>query len=142
VNEEWLAGETDGTPNEEIAIRFLRATYRGWAFCRGNPDQCVEYVLEAGSTLGAGHQAWMMNEINKLIWPSENGIGIMDPALAEQTAEIALNYEVITQPMDEGAYRTDLAQAALDSLLADMPDFDAYGLDWEPAEVEITPNGE
>ncbi|MFO7323485.1 MAG: ABC transporter substrate-binding protein [Chloroflexota bacterium] len=142
VNEEWLAGETDGTPNEEIAIRFLRATYRGWAFCRDNPDQCVEYVLEAGSTLGAGHQAWMMNEINKLIWPSENGIGIMDPALAEQTAEIALNYEVITQPMDEGAYRTDLAQAALDSLLADMPDFDAYGLDWEPAEVEITPNGE
>jgi NitT/TauT family transport system substrate-binding protein len=142
ANEEWLAGETDGVSNEEIAIKFLRGAFRGWAYCRDNGADCVDYVLESGSTLGAGHQAWMMNEINKLVWPSESGVGIMDPVLAEQTAEIALNYEVISEPPDEGAYRTDLAQAALDSLVADFADTDFMGADWEAAEVEITANGE
>jgi NitT/TauT family transport system substrate-binding protein len=99
-------------------------------------------VLENGSTLGAGHQAWMMNEVNKLVWPSENGIGITDPDLFQQTADIALNYEVISAAPDEGAYRTDLAQAALDSLQADMSDLDVKGEDFEAAEVEISPNGE
>jgi NitT/TauT family transport system substrate-binding protein len=142
VNEDWLAGETDGVSNEEIAIKFLRGSFRGWAYCRDNPDDCVGYVLENGSTLGAGHQAWMMNEVNKLVWPSENGIGITDPDLYQQTADIALNYEVISAAPDEGAYRTDLAQAALDSLQADMSDLDVKGEDFEAAEVEITPNGE
>ena len=66
----------------------------------------------------------------------------MDAALADQTAEIALNYEVISTPMDEGAYRTDLAQAALDSLAEDMDDLDLYGEDWEPVDAEVTPYGE
>jgi NitT/TauT family transport system substrate-binding protein len=138
ANEDWLAQPG----NEETSIKFLRASFRGWIYCRDNPDDCVQYVLDAGSTLGAGHQAWMMNEINKLIWPSDNGIGIMDPALAQQTADIALNYQVITKAMDEGAYRTDLAQAAVDSLQADMPDLDVKGADWTAPTVEITANGE
>ncbi len=142
ANEEWLAGETDGVANEEIAIRFLRASFRGWMYCRDNPDDCVQYVLDEGSTLGAGHQAWMMSEINKLIWPSTTGIGILDEAQYATTAEIAETYEVITAAPDEGAVRTDLAQAAFDSLLADMPDLDVYGEEWEAPVVEITPNGE
>jgi NitT/TauT family transport system substrate-binding protein len=142
ANEEWLAGETEGVANEEIAIRFLRASFRGWAYCRDNSSDCVDYVLNAGSTLGAGHQTWMMNEINKLVWPSPNGIGIMDADLAAQTEEISLNYEVVGTDPDEGSYRTDLAQAALDSLIADMPDLDVYGEDFEAPVVEITANGE
>ena len=31
-----------------------------------------------GSKLGASHQLWQMNEINKLIWPSADGVGIID----------------------------------------------------------------
>jgi NitT/TauT family transport system substrate-binding protein len=142
VNEEWLAGETNGVSNEEIAIQFLRATFRGWIHCRDNPDECVQFVLDAGSTLGEGHQTWMMTEVNKLIWPSPEGIGLMDDELFQQTADIALNYEVITQAPDEGAYRTDLAQAALDSLASDMPDLDVTGEEWEAPVVEITANGE
>ena len=38
-----------------------------------------------GSQLGASHQAWQMNEINALIWPSPNGIGLLDKALYDQT---------------------------------------------------------
>ncbi|MCI0713641.1 MAG: ABC transporter substrate-binding protein [Chloroflexi bacterium] len=138
ANEEWLAEEG----NEDIAVRFLRASFRGWIYCRDNPDDCVNYVLEEGSALGAGHQTWMMNEINKLVWPSPNGIGIHDPELVERTAEIALTYGVIEEEMDEGAWRGDLAQQALDSLVELYPDLDVTGEDWEPAEVEITPGGE
>lgn len=140
VRADWLAQEG----NEDIAIRFLRATFRGWIYCRDNPEACVEFVLEAGPTLGVGHQRWMMNEINKLIWPSPMGIGMMDPEAFEITAQIAFDYGVISSPADgEGVtYRTDLAQAALDSLLADFPDLDIYGEDFVPDEVEITPLGE
>lgn len=138
ANEEWLAQEG----NADIAVKFIKASLRGWIFCRDNADKCVEYVLEEGSTLGAGHQAWMMNEINKLIWPSETPIGIMNADLYAQTAEIALNYEVITQEPDEGAWRNDLAEAAVAQLQEEYPDLDLLGTDWTAAEVAITPNGE
>ncbi len=140
VREDWLAEEG----NEDIAVRFLKGAFQGWVYCRDNSEDCVQYVLESGSTLGEGHQRWMMNEINKLIWPSPNGIGIMDAALFEQSAEISLNYEIITEAAEgEGvSYRNDLAQAALDSLAMEMADLDLTGEDWEAAEIEITPNGE
>ena len=140
VRADWLAEEG----NEEIAIRFLRATFRGWIECRDNPEGCVEIVLEAGPTLGEGHQAWQMNEINKLIWPSEDGIGIMDAEAFDISAQIALDYGIISAAAegDGATYRTDLAQAALDSLAADFPDLDVWGAEWEAPEVEITPNGE
>lgn len=136
----WLAEEG----NEEIAIQFLRASFRGWIYCRDNPSECVDFVLAEGPTLGVGHQVWQMNEVNKLIWPSPNGIGIVDPAAFDVTAQIALDYGVISAAAEgEGvAYRSDLAQAALDSLMADMPEIDAMGADYVAPEVEITANGE
>jgi NitT/TauT family transport system substrate-binding protein len=137
VNAEWLAEEG----SEEIAISFLKATIRGWAHCRDNFDECVEIVLENGTTLGASHQAWQLNEINKLIWPSPAGIGVMDEALWEQTVAVALEGEVITaEPVD--AYRSDLIQAALDELTAEYPDLDLTGESFEPVEVELLEGGE
>jgi NitT/TauT family transport system substrate-binding protein len=142
VNEKWLADKTNGVSNEDIAVKFLRATFRGWAYCRDNASDCVDYVLKEGSTLGKGHQAWMMNEINKLIWPSENGIGILDTDAFKQSADISLKYKVITKEPDKGAYRTDLAQKAVDGLAKDYPDLDLKGLDWKAADVKITAKGE
>ena len=140
TNAAWLAQ----AGNEEIAIKFLRASFRGWIECRDNPDQCVTDVLAAGPTLGKGHQEWQMNEINKLIWPSPNGIGITDADAFATTAKIALDYKIITKAADgEGkSYRNDLAQAALDSLQADMPDLDVKGADWKAPTIAITPGGE
>jgi NitT/TauT family transport system substrate-binding protein len=88
VTAEWLADEA----NQDIAERFLRASFQGWMFCRDNVEKCVDYVLEQGPALPRGHQTWMMNEVNKLIWPSTAGIGQMDADLFAQTADIALQY--------------------------------------------------
>lgn len=136
ANGAWLAD------NEETATKFLTASFQGWMFCRDNSEKCVEYVLDAGSTLGAGHQTWMMNEINKLVWPSENGIGILDEALWQQSVDILTTYGIIKEAPSEGAFRTDLAQAALDSLTTAMADADVNGADWEAGTVDIAPNGE
>ena len=122
--------------NEDIATRFLKASFQGWIYCRTNPADCVQYTVNAGSTLGAGHQAWMMNEINPLIWPSPNGIGIMDPAEWQQTVDVALAAGIIKAAPPAEAFRTDLATAALAGITEDTK-----GADFAKGEVQVTEGG-
>ena len=111
----WLAKPG----SEDLSVKFLRATFKGWIFCRDNPAKCVDYVLAAGTTLGKGHQAWQMNEVNPLIWPSPGGIGITDKALWDQTISVAVAGKVIAAAPAEGAYRNDLAEKALVGITGD-----------------------
>jgi NitT/TauT family transport system substrate-binding protein len=136
VREDWIAEEA----NQDTATRFLKASFRGWIYCRDNPDDCVDIVLENGPTLGEGHQRWMMNEVNALIWPAPLGIGIMDPQSFDVTNQIATDYDIIKTPSTDDAYRTDLAEAAVQELEDDGDDVN--GDDWEKPEVEVTPGGE
>jgi NitT/TauT family transport system substrate-binding protein len=133
TTEEFLADPK----NQDIAERFLRASFKGWMFCRDNVEKCVDYVLEQGPALPRGHQTWMMNEVNNLIWPSTAGIGQMDPALFEQTANIALEYGIIQNPPSEGAYVADYAKAALEGI-----EGDTMGADYQPIEVTLTAGGQ
>jgi NitT/TauT family transport system substrate-binding protein len=133
TTESWLSGEG----NEDTAVRFLRASFRGWMFCRDNFDACVQHVLDAGPTLGESHMRWQLNEVNKLIWPSPGGIGMMDQALYDQTIRVALEGEVLAAEPDEGAVRTDLAAQALEGL-----EGDTTGESFTPVTVELNPQGE
>ena len=135
VREDWIE---DGE-NRETADKFLQASFRGWIYCRDNPDACVDIVLKNGPTLGEGHQRWQMNEINKLIWPAPNGIGIMEAESWDITKEIALDGKVISKPASDDAYRTDIAEEAVAKLEAD--DVDVNGEDWKAEEVEVTEGG-
>ncbi len=131
----WLA------ENEDIAERFLRASFRGWIWCRDNPDACVDVVLNNGSTLGLSHQTWQLNEINGLIWPASNGIGVMNQDLWDQTVEIATAWVPALQgaEISADAFRTDLAQAAVDALAAEG--LDVTGNNWQRVEVELVEGG-
>ncbi|MBL8055951.1 MAG: ABC transporter substrate-binding protein [Anaerolineales bacterium] len=135
AREDWL----QDSANQDLAVRFLRATFKGWIFCRDNFDACVEIVLKAGTTLGQGHQAWQLNEINKLIWPSPAGIGVMDKALWDQTIKVSTEQAVLKAAPDAGAYRTDLAQKALDDLKAQG--VDVAGAGFTPQTVQVTEGG-
>ena len=117
--------------------RFLAASFKGWQYCRDNADECVQIVLDAGSTLGAGHQAWQLNEINSLVWPSADGIGAMPVDTWAQTVQIAKDAKLLTADPPATAYRTDLAEAAR-ALLAG----DTTGSSYVKGTVTVTAGGE
>ena len=129
----WLADPG----NEDVAIAFLKASFQGWIHCRDQPSDCIQDTVEAGSAAGVGHQAWMLNEVGPLIWPSPAGIGIMDPDLWQQTVDVLLEAGIIAEPPPADAYRTDLASAALDALA----DADTTGASFTKGTVDITPGG-
>jgi NitT/TauT family transport system substrate-binding protein len=132
VRQAWL----DQGSNKDIAIKFLRASFRGWKFCRDNQAKCIQYTVDAGSTLPAGHQKWMMNEILPLIWPSPNGIGQMPLDTWAKTVSIAKNAGILKKDPDANAYRTDLTEAARQGITGDV-----NGNDFKKGVVEVTPGG-
>ena len=124
--------------NADVAVKFLTATFKGWIYCRDNQQKCVDIVLKNGSQLGASHQAWQMNEINGLIWPSPNGIGVLDPKLWDQTIQIATTYKVLKAAPTDGAFRTDLTQKALQALGSSI---DTKGANFQKTVVTLNEGG-
>lgn len=118
-------------------VRFIAASVQGWVWCRDNADECVDVVLKSGSTLGKSHQTWQLNEINKLIWPSSKGAGVMDLSLWAQTLSVATSENVLEGSPDSDAYTTEYAEAALE-LLGGM---DVKGDDWDPVTVTLNEGG-
>ncbi len=116
VSEEWLNADPK---NKDIAARFLRASFKGWAYCRDNVDSCVEIMLANDAGGGAEAQKWQMEEVNKLIWGDpinpETKIGYMEPDLFKRGADTALQFGVITQPASEAAYTHEIWELATEN---------------------------
>jgi NitT/TauT family transport system substrate-binding protein len=125
--------------NQAIAVKVIAATLQGWIYCRDHQDECVQMTLKEGPTLPKGHQTWMMNEINKLIWPDAGGIGIMNTADYKRTATISKQFGVIKAAPTAGAYRTDLAKKAV--ALLKKQGLDVKGMSWKPVNVAVTAGG-
>ena len=129
---------------EDLTTRFLTATFQGWIHCRENPEECRDIVVAAGSQLGNSHQLWQVNEVNKLIWPSPDGIGVVDQEAWDRTVEVALNARnaegatVLTAEPEGLAFTNEYAEAAHAALGDDV---DARGEDFEPIEVTLEPGG-
>jgi NitT/TauT family transport system substrate-binding protein len=131
----WLSN----TANQATLVKFLKASFQGWIYCRDHQAQCVNIVLKNGPTLGKGHQTWQMNEINKLIWPDPSGIGLVPQSAVTATETIAKTYGVIknTPPASEVNY--SWATKALSELKA--AGVDVNGAGWKPLTVPVTPGG-
>jgi NitT/TauT family transport system substrate-binding protein len=129
----------------DTAVKFVAASLQGWAFCRDNAQECADIVVGKSPILGASHQLWQMNEINKLIWPSEGGVGTIDQAAWDRTVSIAQetkNLEgstVLTKAPDADAFTNDIVAEA-QALLQTM-DVDVIGTDFAPIEVTLNPGG-
>jgi NitT/TauT family transport system substrate-binding protein len=134
TTEKWIADKG----HQATAKKFLAASLKGWVYCRDHLADCTKIVLAQGPTLLGGHQKWMMNEINALIWPAPQGVGIMDKAAFNRTAKIAKQFKVIKKT-PSGAYRDDLAKAAVAQLKAQG--VDVNGSSWKKAVLKVTPGG-
>jgi len=142
----WAPTEQLGDADfDEQTVKFIKASIKGWAYARDNPEQAAQIVTAAGSQLGESHQLWMTNEVNKLIWPSTNGVGVIDEAAWKQTVEIALGTKneqgntIISQEPPDTAYSNEYVEKALEELKADGVDVDGSG--FTPIEVTLNEGG-
>jgi len=134
VRGDWIKD----TENQATARKFLEASFRGWIHCRDHHAECTSIVLKNSPILGKGHQTWQMNEVNALIWPAKQGIGVMDQKAFTRTASISRQFGVIKK-LPTGAFRSDLAKAAVKALKAKK--IDTVGAKWKKATVKVTAGG-
>jgi NitT/TauT family transport system substrate-binding protein len=134
VTQDWLKSAA----NKATAVKFLKASFQGWIYCRQHMQECVNIVLKNGPTLGSGHQTWQMNEINKLVWPNGHGIGTVPKDAIARTANIAKTYGVIKK-LPQNATTYQYADKALDQLK--KAGVDVYGNGFKAATVKVTEGG-
>ena len=138
-------GRLDDEAYRDIAVRFVTASLQGWAFCRDNVEACRDIVVAKGSKLGDSHQLWQMNEINKLIWPSPDGVGMLDQAAWDRTVQISMDTKnlegatVLTAAPEGTAYTTDIVTEALSAL--EGLGVDTTGEGFSPIEVTLEEGG-
>jgi len=130
---------------QDTTQRFVTASLKGWIQCRDNAQECADIITANGSKLGASHQLWMMNEVNKLIWPSATGIGVIEPELWAQTVSVSLNTKnlegatIITAEPPATAYTNQYAEAANAALTAEG--LNTTGDAYAPIEVTLNEGG-
>ena len=81
-----LEGKLADATFVETMAKFVKASMKGWDDARANPADAVKIVLEndASGSQTEGHQATMIEEINKL---TEGSDGTLDVAAAERTVD-------------------------------------------------------
>jgi NitT/TauT family transport system substrate-binding protein len=135
VRGDWIKSKS----NQALSKKFVAASLKGWLYCRDHQKDCVQMVLKNGSALPRGHQTWMMNEINALVWPAKLGIGLMDPTSYARSAKIVKTYGKLKKLPGHEAYRTDIAKGA--QAILKKQHLDIYGRSWKKAKVKVTPGG-
>lgn len=139
---ERLESDTD---YQETTVKFLKAVIRGWAFAAANPEDAADITIAAGSGWGPSHELWMVNETNKLIWPSDDGIGMIDEAAWDKTVAGALaavneaGDHLITEEPPASAWTNEWIEKALAELEGE--DLDLTGADWSPIDVTLEEGG-
>ncbi len=135
----------DDADYADTAVKFIKASIKGWASARDNAAEAAAIVTDSGSQLGESHQLWMTNEVNKLIWPSTSGVGTINQDQWDQTVKIAMDTPnetgatVITSEPPATAYSNEYVEKAL----AELKDegVDVMGADFEPITVELKEGG-
>jgi len=142
----WASEERLADPAyQDTTQRFVTASLKGWIHCRDNAQECADIITANGSKLGASHQLWMMNEVNKLIWPSPAGVGVIDQALWDQTVSVSLNTKnlegatILTADPGAAAFTNQFAEAADAALSAEG--LNVTGDDFTPIDVILNEGG-
>ena len=142
----WANSEKLSDPAyADQTTKFVKASIKGWIYARDNPEEAAKIVTAAGSQLGESHQLWQTNEVNKLIWPSTAGVGMIQESAWKQTVDIAMGTKnetgatIITKAPPETAYSNTYVEKALAELKADG--VDTSGASFKPLTVTLNEGG-
>ena len=143
----WADGKklASDSAYKATAVKFVTASLKGWSYCRDNATSCRDIVVAKGSKLGAVHQLWQMNEVNKLVWPATGGVGHIDADAWNRTVKIALGTpddtgaKIITKDPGTAAQTNDITDAALTELKKEGVDVNGSG--FTPLTVTLTAGG-
>ncbi|AWO85771.1 hypothetical protein DLJ61_21605 [Gordonia terrae] len=115
----------------EKAADFTAATIRGQVYCRDNPEECVDFVSDAGASIDRDFMLWQMNEVNRSVWSTEVPIGTLDRNSYQQTADVLTGTGVIeNQPDLDAVMGTEIYDAAV----AKLTDIDLTNTGFAPKE--------
>ena len=103
--------------NPNTVAAFLYASMKGWEYACANPEEAAEIVYSYGSSVSPEHQAYMAEEVKKLVETDTKGntvtdYGNMDETAMQQTLDLAKQY--IT--LDDSAAADALQALTLDDI--------------------------
>ncbi|MFA9375171.1 MAG: ABC transporter substrate-binding protein [Lachnotalea sp.] len=83
--------------NPNTVKAFIYASMKGWAYACANPEEAAEIVYNNGSSVSSEHQAYMAEEVKKLVETDMSGnavtdLGNMDESAMLQTLDLAKKY--------------------------------------------------
>jgi NitT/TauT family transport system substrate-binding protein len=94
-NADWLKD------NKETAVKFLRATIKGWVYACQNVTEATDitYSYMDQASANYDHQLQSAERVSKLVMPEGSDssiVGAIDDTKVQTTLDIALQYEVIS----------------------------------------------
>ncbi|HWT74091.1 MAG TPA: ABC transporter substrate-binding protein [Mobilitalea sp.] len=83
--------------NPETVKAFIYASMKGWEYACAHPEEAAEIVYKYGSSVSSDHQAYMANEVKKLVETdmtdaTVTNYGNMDDTAMQQTLDLAKQY--------------------------------------------------
>ncbi|NCC67755.1 MAG: nitrate ABC transporter substrate-binding protein [Clostridia bacterium] len=103
--------------NPNTVAAFLYASMKGWEYACANPEEAAEIVYSYGSSVSTDHQAYMAEEVKKLVETDTKGntvtnYGNMDEDAMQQTLDLAKQYI----KLDDTAAADELQALTLDDI--------------------------
>ncbi|MFT4143889.1 MAG: ABC transporter substrate-binding protein [Mobilitalea sp.] len=103
--------------NPETVKAFIYASMKGWEYACANPEEAAEIVYKYGSSVSAEHQAYMADEVKKLVETDTTGAAVtsygnMDETAMQQTLDLAKQYI----KLDDSAAADKLQTLTLDDI--------------------------
>ncbi len=103
-----------GLSGEDIAVKLVRASIKGWNYAVRSQPATVKLVLPlcgntckgSGAIDSAAHQTWQLKEIVKLYaaGPTLKGYGgLLEPKTFDDNVKLLTDLKVLTKPVDKGA---------------------------------------
>ena len=109
-----------------------------------DPGDAATIVVDAGSQLGASHQLWQADEVDKLGWSFPQDIGVIDGAARDPTGPVDrtaknLRATVIATDPPESAVAPEWVQPTLGELIEEG--IDVTGEGFAPIDITLVGGG-